>query len=167
MIVGLGLTRCVHMLSSFLLKDHIAAHSNLHDLSFPPFFFHSSPPPHLPPPPFFQRPDEKNKRRVKTGAMIVLVLSPCLFHPAFQLYTRFIQTFMCSRAGWEINFLNSRDRIPVYVTAIAYVRRLIDDASTSFFVNSRTLMGSRGFRNEIRSTPPVPSRFGSKLPHFC
>ena len=26
------------------------------------------------------------------------------------------------------------------------------------FVNSRTLMGSRGFRNGIRSTPPVPSR---------
>ena len=36
--------------------------------------------------------------------------------------------------------------------------------STSFFVNSRTLMGSRGFHNGIRSTPSVSSRIGSKLP---
>ena len=40
----------------------------------------------------------------------------------------------------------------------------IDDSSTSFFVNSRTLMGCR---NGGRRTPSVPSRFGSKLPHLC
>ena len=43
----------------------------------------------------------------------------------------------------------------------------IDDSSASFSFNSRTLMGSRGFCNEICSTPSVPSRFGSKLPHLC
>ena len=35
---------------------------------------------------------------------------------------------------------------------------------SSFFVNSRTLMGSRGFHNGIRGTPSVSSRVGSKLP---
>ena len=43
----------------------------------------------------------------------------------------------------------------------------IDDSSTSLFVNSRTLMGRRRFCNGIRGTPPVSSRFGSKLPHLC
>ena len=43
----------------------------------------------------------------------------------------------------------------------------IDDSSTSFFVNSRTLMGCTGPRNGGRRTPSVPSRFGSKLPHLC
>ena len=36
-----------------------------------------------------------------------------------------------------------------------------------FLVNSRTLMGCRGFRNGIRDTPSVSFRFGNKLPHLC
>ena len=36
--------------------------------------------------------------------------------------------------------------------------------TTSLFVNSRTLMGSRGFHNGIHGTPSVSSRVGSKLP---
>ena len=35
------------------------------------------------------------------------------------------------------------------------------------FVNSRTLMGSRGFRNGIHGTLSVSSRVGSKLLHLC
>ena len=36
--------------------------------------------------------------------------------------------------------------------------------TTSFFVNPRTLMGSRRFHNGIRGTPSVSPRVGSKLP---
>ena len=43
----------------------------------------------------------------------------------------------------------------------------IDDAFTSFLVNSRALIGSRGFRNGIRGSHLWPSWFGSKLPRLC
>lgn len=42
-----------------------------------------------------------------------------------------------------------------------------DDSATSVSVNSTSLLGSRGFRNGSRGTPPVPSRVGRKLPHLC
>ena len=39
--------------------------------------------------------------------------------------------------------------------------------STSFFVDSRTLMGCTDLLGSGVGTPPVPSRFSSKLPHLC
>ena len=53
---------------------------------------------------------------------------------------------------------------PGLVTIIADNRPVTTPPSTSFFVNSRTLMGSRGFHYGIRGTPSVSSRVGSKLP---
>ena len=43
------------------------------------------------------RPGEKNTRRVKTGLLIVIALSPNFFK--WPIYTRFCQTFLASRAG--------------------------------------------------------------------